>query len=200
MKEGCRRQSLIKDPSGRVEGAHFCSNPEHTWFNSITELLISRNRWVSAELNIKKTQKKQKWLVKNRCKVPVSSGMEAWSELRSFLKLMLPSWRTADTVFRRPDGEQDHQSQYISYLQKLHWSWKSYLNTVVFQAKNQVWQKGVCTYPLLLWDAHDVEGVHGLHKQVTVLLTRDGHVPVGQEAVVFVVLQTQLSWLERQNR
>lgn len=30
--------------------------------------------------------------------------MDAWSEWRSFLKVMLPSWSTADTTFSRPDG------------------------------------------------------------------------------------------------
>lgn len=38
--------------------------------------------------------------------LPVSSGMEAWSECRSFLKVMFPNWSTADTTFRKPVTQQ----------------------------------------------------------------------------------------------
>lgn len=48
--------------------------------------------------------------------VPVSSGMEAWSEWRSFLKVMFPNCSTADTTFNRPDEQTEqvtvsHSSQ-----------------------------------------------------------------------------------------
>lgn len=35
-------------------------------------------------------------------RLPVLSGIEAWSVLRSFLKTMLPSWRTPEITFSRP--------------------------------------------------------------------------------------------------
>lgn len=46
------------------------------------------------------------------------------------------------------------------------------------------------TDSFLLWDAHDLKGVHGLSEQVFVLLTRNRHVPIGQETVLAVILQT----------
>lgn len=51
-------------------------------------------------------------------------------------------------------------------------------------------QVGDGTNSLFFRDAHDVKGLHGLCKQVLVLQTWDGHVPVGQETVFAVVLQT----------
>lgn len=47
---------------------------------------------------------------------------------------------------------------------------------------------------LLLRDAHDPHGLHGLQVHVSVLLSRDRHVPVGQEPVLVVSLETQFSW------
>ena len=47
---------------------------------------------------------------------------------------------------------------------------------------------------LLLWDAHDLKGIYGLLKQVPVLLAWDGHVAIGQEAILAVVFQTQLGY------
>lgn len=44
----------------------------------------------------------------------------------------------------------------------------------------------------LLWDAHDLKGVHGLSEQVLVLLAGNRHVSTGQETVLAVILQTQL--------
>ena len=46
---------------------------------------------------------------------------------------------------------------------------------------------------LLLCDAHDPHGLHGLQVHVSVLLSRDRHVPVGQEPVLIVALETQFS-------
>lgn len=46
---------------------------------------------------------------------------------------------------------------------------------------------------LVLWDAHDPHGLHGLLEQVLVLLPGDGDVPVGQEAVFVVRLQQEVS-------
>lgn len=49
----------------------------------------------------------------------------------------------------------------------------------------------------LLWDAHDVKGLHGFGEQVFVLLPRNGHASVRQETVLAVIFQTQLSWERR---
>lgn len=45
----------------------------------------------------------------------------------------------------------------------------------------------------LFRDAHDLKGVHGLSEQVLVLLARNSHVSIGQETVLTVILQAQLS-------
>lgn len=49
------------------------------------------------------------------------------------------------------------------------------------------------THLLLLWDAHNPHGLHGLLEHVLVLLPGDGDVPVGQEAVFVVWLQQEIS-------
>ena len=46
--------------------------------------------------------------------LPVSSGMDAWSEWRSFLKLMFPNCNTADTTFNRPDKQTEEVSVFFS--------------------------------------------------------------------------------------
>lgn len=58
----------------------------------------------------------------------------------------------------------------------------------------------IITDSLLFRDAHDLKGIHSLSEQVLVLLARNCHVSVGQEAVLAVVLQTQLSWIVRRRR
>lgn len=47
------------------------------------------------------------------------------------------------------------------------------------------------TYLLILGDTHDLKGLQGLCKQVLVLLPRNGHVPVGEETVVVVILKEE---------
>lgn len=50
----------------------------------------------------------------------------------------------------------------------------------------------VCLTDLLvLRDAHDAHGLQGLNEHVFVLLSRDGHVSVREEAILVVALQTQ---------
>lgn len=46
---------------------------------------------------------------------------------------------------------------------------------------------------LVFGDAHNPHGLHGLLEQVLVLLTGDGDVPIGQEAVLVVWLQQEVS-------
>lgn len=46
--------------------------------------------------------------------VPVLSGMEAWSVLRSFFKTMLPNWRTAETIRSMAKGRQREWSPMAS--------------------------------------------------------------------------------------
>lgn len=44
---------------------------------------------------------------------------------------------------------------------------------------------------LVLWDAHDPHGLHGLCEQILVLLPGNGDVPVGEETVVVVILEEE---------
>lgn len=50
------------------------------------------------------------------------------------------------------------------------------------------------TYLLFFREAHDSHGLHGLGEDVLVLLARDRHIAVGQEAVVVVSLKAQFGW------
>lgn len=50
-----------------------------------------------------------------------------------------------------------------------------------------------CTNSFLLWNAHDLKGIHGLSEQVLVLQARNCHVSTGQKTVLAVILQTKLS-------
>lgn len=54
-------------------------------------------------------------------------------------------------------------------------------------------KKRIDTNSFLLWDAHDLKGIHGLSEHVRVLLAGNCHVSIRQEAVFAVILQTQLS-------
>ena len=53
---------------------------------------------------------------------------------------------------------------------------------------------------LFMVEAHDVHGVHGLLEVVLVLLTGDGNVTVGQEAVVVEAFEEQVRWRRTGNR
>lgn len=53
------------------------------------------------------------------------------------------------------------------------------------------------THLLILWDAHNPHGFHCLLEHVLVLLPRDGDMAVGQEAVLVVRLQQEVSCEKR---
>lgn len=111
--------------------------------------------------------------------LPVFSGMEAWSVFLSFLKTTLPNCSTADTTFSMPATTKESESD------------KRQGKTLILH----VWSR-VCvlTYDLLMGEAHDVHGIHGLLEVVLVLLARDGNVAVGQEAVAVEALQEQVRY------
>lgn len=50
---------------------------------------------------------------------------------------------------------------------------------------------GSLTDLLLLWNTHDLEGIHGLIEQILVLLAWNRDVPIGEESVVVVVLKEE---------
>lgn len=105
--------------------------------------------------------------------LPVLSGMVACSLFLSFSNLMLPSWRTVDTTFNIPAAsEMDETARDPTLPHKISFS--------------------VCTYSLLLVEAHDLHGLQRLVKHAVVLLTRDLHVTGHQEAVGVEVLQEEL--------
>lgn len=52
------------------------------------------------------------------------------------------------------------------------------------------WQCLTCL--LILRDAHDPEGIHGLAVNIFVLLSCNSHFPIGQEAIFPKILQAQL--------
>lgn len=51
------------------------------------------------------------------------------------------------------------------------------------------------TNSFLFRDAHDLKGVHGLSEHVCVLLAGNRHISIRQEAVLAVILQTQLRYI-----
>lgn len=50
-----------------------------------------------------------------------------------------------------------------------------------------------CTNLLVFWDAHNPHGLHGLLEHVLVLLPRNSDMPIGQETVLVVWLQQEIS-------
>lgn len=63
--------------------------------------------------------------------------------------------------------------------------------------KATCWCYGKHTQNLLMAEAHDVHGLHGLLEVVFVLLTRDWDVTIGQETVVVESLQKQVGCAEK---
>lgn len=62
--------------------------------------------------------------------------------------------------------------------------------------------KVICclTNLLILWDTHDLKGLHGLCKEVLVLLPRNCDVSIWKEAVVVVIFKEEFIWEKRINQ
>lgn len=116
-----------------------------------------------------------------------------------------PSWRTcsraaAQTTWPSADLQgathtitlpQTHCWHMILYT----WVGNNFITSIRFDYPLYIYtHTHTLTDLLLLRDAHDPHGLHGLQVHVSVLLSRDRDVPVGQESVLIVALQTQFSW------
>lgn len=104
------------------------------------------------------------------------SGMEAWSVFLSFLKRIFPNCSTADTTFNMPGEEKETLGSQPEGGATL---------------KTQPWDCKL-TDNLVVGEAHDVHGFHGLLEVLLILLTGDGDVTVGQEPVVVEAFEEQV--------
>lgn len=108
-------------------------------------------------------------------RLPVLSGMEAWSVFLSFLKTMFPNWSTADTTFSIAVHIRENNNFN-------HFAIGCFLLTESLKR----------TDDLLVAEAHDVHCFHGLMEVVFVLLAWDCEVPVWQETVLVEPFQKQI--------
>lgn len=66
------------------------------------------------------------------------------------------------------------------------------LHNLIKSLLKKCWCNGKSTQNLLVGEAHDVHGLHGLLEVVFVLLARDRDVTVGEETVVVESFQKQV--------
>lgn len=88
------------------------------------------------------------------------------------------------------------QSHSFLMNSSLNSGWKSNLKVCCFnvhtKADKRWYERNIYTQNLLMGEAHDVHGLHGLMEVVLVLLARDWDVAIGQETIVVEALQQQV--------
>ena len=111
---------------------------------------------------------------------PVFSGMDAWSVFLSFLNDMFPNCKTADTTFNIPgDRERERERQSEREGGREYQYPRNPIKRGCLMSVLRTASLSLLTDDLLVGEAHDVHGVHGLLEVVLVLLARDRHVPIG---------------------
>lgn len=92
-------------------------------------------------------------------------------------------------------------SHVLYLLSRAHfWVIQSIFHNLIKSLLKKCWSYGKSTQNLIVGEAHDVHGLHGLLEVVFVLLARDRDVTVGQETVVVESFQKQVRCGKKQGK